>query len=274
MHPGCTSLIHLFVDCYLSRPADLLDAIGIQIGATKVFVRQNAYDFIESFRSQKLDQSSRKIQRVSRGFIARRRFVLAHERIIVLQAVGRRFLVRRQLEVQSHGAIVIQAVYRRKIARGLSVARKRENVREMEEQLRKAAIADKLKSRHAIEAGGEKAAPPCALKKVSEKPEEVRSEVTDLKEEIQKMKAELKALKKEALVSKARVAELEAENNNMKRQMEQGMFDGTYKSKNTEKYEDQPDLYNIAEGIYGLTCRSQKSKSDLDALVKMLEILK
>lgn len=268
------SLIHLSVNCHLNRPADLLDAVGIQKGASKVFVRQNAYDFIESFRSHKLDQSSRKIQCVSRGFIARRRFLLALERIVLLQAFGRRFLVRKQWGVQSHGASVIQSAYRCMIARGELLARKREKVRQLEEQMRKAIVADTLESRRATELGGEKVTPHCALKKVSEKPEEVRSEVVDLKAEIQKIKAELKALKKVALASKARVAELEAENNNMKRQMEQGMFDGAYKGKKTIQYEVQPDLHKVAEAIYGLTYRSQQSKSDLDSLVKMLEILK
>lgn len=268
------SLIHLFVDCGLNSPADLLDAVGIQKGSSKVFVRQTAYDFIESFRSQKLDQSSRKLQCVSRGFITRRRFLRALERIVLWQAIGRGFLVRKQLEVKSQGAIVIQSAYRCKIARGELLARREEKVRELEEQMRKAAIADKLESTEATEVGGEKVTAQCALEEASEKPEEVHSEVTDLKAELQKIKAELKASKKEALASKARVAELEAENKNMKRQMAQGMFDGAYKGKKTVQYEDEPDLHKVAEGIYGLTYRCKQSKSDLDALVKMLEILK
>jgi myosin heavy subunit len=232
------------------------------------------YDFIENFRSQKLDQSSRKLQCVSRGFVARRRFFLALERIILLQAFSRRFLVRKELEVKSHGASVIQSAYRCKISRRKLLARKKEKIRELEERMRKVSIADKLEPREATDAGGEKVTPHCALEEVPAKPEKVRSNVTDLNSEIQRIKAELTALTKEALASKARIAELEAENKNLKRQIKQRMSDGAYKGKNALQYEDQPDLHKVAEGMHGLTYRSRQSKSDLDALVKMLEILK
>jgi capsule polysaccharide export protein KpsE/RkpR len=189
----------------------------------------------------------------------------------MLQALVRGFMVRKELEMKSHYAVAIQSMYRCKIARDEVHARQEAKVRELEEQLRKAAVTDELASTEATEARGENYAVKHGFGETPEESVEiaevlVASEVADLKSELAKMKAELKATKKAVTKSKARIAELEAENKTMKQQMGQGT--------KAEQYADHPDLHKLAEGIFGLTYRSKQSKSDLDALVKALKVLK
>lgn len=195
----------------------------------------------------------------------------------MLQALVRGFMVRKELEMKSQHAVVIQSMYRCKIARDEVHARQEAKVRELEEQLRKAAVTDELASTEATEARGENYAVQHGFGEAPEESVEiaevlVASELADLKSELAKMKAELKATKKAVTKSKARIAELEAENKTMKQQMR--IADRDYQGTKAEQYADHPDLHKLAEGIFGLTYRSKQSKSDLDALVKALKILK
>lgn len=257
------------------RRADLLDAVGIQTGLTKVFFRQSAYDFVESLRSQQLDLSSTKIQSASRGFIARRRFFRLQTRVMMLQALVRGFVARKEVEMKSRHAVVIQSMYRCKIARDELHARQKERVRELEEQLRKAAVVDEIASAEA-EARVENDAMQHVFEEAPE--ESIKTagvllfELADLRSELVKMKAELEATRKEVTVSKARVVELEAENKTLKQQM--GVSEGAYVGRKAEQYADHADLHKLAEGIYRLTYMSKQSKNELDSLVKALEILK
>jgi myosin heavy subunit len=92
---------------------------GIQTGATKVFLRQPAFDSLEKMRNQVLAVESVKIQSVIRRFVYHRRFLRIMHRIVLAQAGARRFLARKHLRSlqQRRAAICIQACVRFFVAR-------------------------------------------------------------------------------------------------------------------------------------------------------------
>jgi len=102
-------------------PKDLFAAVGIQKGATKVFLRQHAFDTLEKIRSKILTTNAVKIQCLSRKYVYRSRFERTIRRIVMGQASARRFLARKHLAVvrQRKAATKIQStargyVYKRK----------------------------------------------------------------------------------------------------------------------------------------------------------------
>jgi len=78
-----------------AMPSDLNDAVGIQKGMTKVFLRQPAFDYMEAFRTEKLGGSAVSIQAVARMYLARCAFLRDKDRIIIAQACVRRHMARR-----------------------------------------------------------------------------------------------------------------------------------------------------------------------------------
>ena len=116
------------------RPADLLDAVGIQKGAIKVFLRQTPFDCIERLRSQQVDVYATKIQSGVRGSLSRGQFHRLRASLIVSQTCARGFVARRATRVKHESATAIQGMYRIKVAHGELEAR-RESKRLLEAEL-------------------------------------------------------------------------------------------------------------------------------------------
>ena len=73
-------------------PSDLLAAAGIQMGKSKVFLRQHAFDYMEKFRGQVLSRAAVKVQSGGRRYLERCRFQDVIRKTVLLQASIRRFL--------------------------------------------------------------------------------------------------------------------------------------------------------------------------------------
>jgi myosin heavy subunit len=100
------------------RPGDILPEAGIQKGATKIFLRQFAFDNIEKLRNQVLTDSAVKTQKAARRFIFRCRYIRKLECVVILQSSARRFLARKHLIIfrQRKNATRIQAMVRSSLA--------------------------------------------------------------------------------------------------------------------------------------------------------------
>ncbi len=104
---------------------------GLQLGRTKVFLRREAFDRIESLRVAILGKSARVIQAKMRGRIQRRRYLRLREAAFKCQAVIRYFLAnlevirkRHEARVKKWASNTIQLAYRRYIFRNLGADRK------------------------------------------------------------------------------------------------------------------------------------------------------
>ncbi len=91
---------------------------GLQLGRTKVFLRREAFDRIESLRSEKFFTAATTIQKRIRGRIVRRLYLHVRAAAIVVQSAVRmllsRTLVQRKRLIVS--AVKIQSVWRRYLA--------------------------------------------------------------------------------------------------------------------------------------------------------------
>jgi myosin-5 len=99
---------------FVCSPVDTLSAIGIQKGETKVFLRQKAFDCMEAVRTQQLSATATDLERVARGFLARRRYMHTMEKIVLTQACLRRFLARKYLQAvrERKAATTIQSAFK------------------------------------------------------------------------------------------------------------------------------------------------------------------
>lgn len=91
---------------------------GLQLGRTKVFLRREAFDRIESLRSEKFFTAATNIQKLIRGRIVRRLYLRVRTAAIVVQSavrmlLSRTYVQRKRLMVS---AIKIQSVWRRYVA--------------------------------------------------------------------------------------------------------------------------------------------------------------
>lgn len=237
------------------------EKVGIQVGATKVFLRQHEYDYIERLRSQKLDTSSTLLQSTARGFIARLRYSRINTRLIAFQALVRGYLVKQEIERQYAGAIAIQSMHRGNIARSELAARKEAHQKQaLKEEQQQASIVGMKRQEIAKE-------------DVQETLETNIANVATLdpaalQSQVQRLKAELAS-------SNARVSTLEAENKTLKLKLKRKQkAEANYSQHLSMHYKDFPDLYHLSQEIGTLTHQSKQSKRDLDELVKSLEILR
>ena len=95
---------------------------GIQVGRSKVFLRQTAYDTIERLRSIKIRSAAVLIQREARRYVAERDYHIIHWLAIKLESLVRRYLAIAKLGrmLQAHKArcaTTIQARVRSFVAR-------------------------------------------------------------------------------------------------------------------------------------------------------------
>jgi myosin V len=96
------------------RGGNNYDAIGIQLGLSKVFLRQGHFDILEYLRNQKLAIAAVRVQAVARGFLASIHFEMAMWAITVLQKFTRRLCALRLANAlrQHRSAIRIQSLWR------------------------------------------------------------------------------------------------------------------------------------------------------------------
>lgn len=104
---------------------------GLQLGRTKVFLRREAFDRIESLRVAILGKSARVIQAKMRGRMQRRRYLRLREAAFKCQGVIRYFLAnlevirkRHKTRVEKWASTTIQLAYRRYIFRNLGADRR------------------------------------------------------------------------------------------------------------------------------------------------------
>lgn len=91
-----------------------IGAAAIQFGKTKVFLRKNAYDVLEILRSKQLVESAIRVQSLIRGHLYSRLFKVQRSSVITLQRVIRGFVARRRVRAlrRKTAATRLQARYR------------------------------------------------------------------------------------------------------------------------------------------------------------------
>ncbi|VDM46989.1 unnamed protein product [Toxocara canis] len=89
------------------------------LGKTKVFFRTGQVALLERLRQETLSISAIVIQKIWRGFIARKRYQLIRRSILTIQAATRAFVVYRRMKYLQmfRAAVCIQTAYRRYTAR-------------------------------------------------------------------------------------------------------------------------------------------------------------
>lgn len=104
---------------------------GLQLGRTKVFLRREAFDRIESLRVAILGKSARVIQSKMRGKVQRVRYLRLRNATIKCQAMIRYFLAnlemmraRKKARIEKWASTTIQLAYRRYKFRNLGADRK------------------------------------------------------------------------------------------------------------------------------------------------------
>eukprot|EP00611_Tribonema_gayanum_P031887 TRINITY_DN9340_c0_g1_i1.p1 TRINITY_DN9340_c0_g1~~TRINITY_DN9340_c0_g1_i1.p1 ORF type:complete len:1500 (-),score=485.70 TRINITY_DN9340_c0_g1_i1:137-4636(-) len=96
---------------------DICSASGVQMGSTKVFFRQSAFNRAEKGRTLFLGESCTKIQTAYRGYSKRRAYVIARSVITVLQAHAHGRATRRwyQATRRLNAAVKLQAFVRSRV---------------------------------------------------------------------------------------------------------------------------------------------------------------
>ena len=107
-----------------------------QIGKTKVFLRISVFDPLEEKRKLLLTEKMIVIQKVWRGYIARKRFLEMRFAAIILQKHFRGSQQRIRFVRKKRAAIVIQAHYRGMVARELAAALRKKKEEEERERRR------------------------------------------------------------------------------------------------------------------------------------------
>ena len=98
-------------------PHDLL-SVGVQIGTTKVFLRQQAFEALELLRAERLAAAATKIQSAVRMYLCVDSYMFILESVIMIQTVFRGYRARNFVETVRYfyRAAIIQAAWRRFIA--------------------------------------------------------------------------------------------------------------------------------------------------------------
>lgn len=108
-----------------------------QIGKKKVFLRISVFDPLEDKRKKLLTEKMVVIQKVWRGYSARKRFLEMRHAAVVLQKHFRGSRQRIRFVRKKRAAIVIQAHYRGMVARELAAALRKKREEEEAERRRK-----------------------------------------------------------------------------------------------------------------------------------------
>lgn len=107
-----------------------------QIGKTKIFLRISVFDPLEERRKKLITEKMIIIQKVWKGFVARRLFIRKRKATIVLQKRFRGNRQRARFVRKRRAAIVIQSYYRGMVARELAAALRKKREEEEAEKRR------------------------------------------------------------------------------------------------------------------------------------------
>ncbi|OXU27998.1 hypothetical protein TSAR_007655 [Trichomalopsis sarcophagae] len=102
-----------------------------QLGLTRVFLRESLERTLEYNRALILERAAVTVQRYTRGFLARRRFLNISRSTVLLQAVYRGYRERKKFRAMKRGVIMAQKLYRGK--------KQREKFRVLKEEIAKRA---------------------------------------------------------------------------------------------------------------------------------------
>ncbi|XP_040214368.1 unconventional myosin-XV [Rana temporaria] len=108
------------------------------IGVSKLFMKENLYQQLESKRDQLMNKAAVTLQRYSRGYLTRKRYTTLRYRIINLQALARGYLARRRFQNYRKSLQRLRAVVRMYVNRRRYLRMKAEIRRQAEEERRKA----------------------------------------------------------------------------------------------------------------------------------------
>ncbi|KAH9245911.1 hypothetical protein BASA81_016551, partial [Batrachochytrium salamandrivorans] len=101
-------------EAIVNGPQHLEKKAQYQIGKTKVFLRKSAFEKLESGRSQVLRENAIQIQKIGRGMVHFKRFNLYMRSLQLIQRVARGFIARRRVRAmkRNSAAVVIQTTFR------------------------------------------------------------------------------------------------------------------------------------------------------------------
>lgn len=122
-----------------------------QIGKTKIFLRSSVFDPLEDKRKALLREKMVVIQKVWRGFVARRRFKRLKAAVVVLQKHFRGSRQRVQFVRKRRAVVTIQAYYRGMLARELAAALRKKKAKEEAEKRRLRKLEDEKKAKERAE---------------------------------------------------------------------------------------------------------------------------
>ncbi|XP_071975982.1 unconventional myosin-XV isoform X2 [Engystomops pustulosus] len=108
------------------------------IGVSKLFMKENLYQQLESKRDQLMNKSAITLQRYGRGYLTRKRYRTLRYRIIQLQALARGYLARRKFYNWRRSMLKVRAVVHMYVNRRRYLRMKAEARRLAEEEKRKA----------------------------------------------------------------------------------------------------------------------------------------
>ncbi|XP_011310328.1 unconventional myosin-XV [Fopius arisanus] len=103
-----------------------------QLGLTRVFLRESLERNLEYNRALILERAAITVQRYTRGFLARRRFINASKSTILLQAVYRGYRDRKKYNRLRHGVLMAQKLWRGKKQREKFLVLKKEMAKRAE----------------------------------------------------------------------------------------------------------------------------------------------
>ncbi|XP_078518827.1 unconventional myosin-XV [Lissotriton helveticus] len=119
------------------------------IGSTKLFMKENLYQQLESKRDRVLHLAAVTLQRIARGFLVRRRFYSLRKKVILLQAQARGYLARQRYKnvkksLTKFRALVHMFINRRRYLKIKAEARRvaEEERRRIEKELTKREVVN------------------------------------------------------------------------------------------------------------------------------------
>lgn len=118
-----------------------------QIGKSKVFLRLSVFDPLEEKRKLLITEKMILIQKVWRGWVARRAFLRLRAAAVVLQKYFRGSRLRLRFMRQRRAVVVIQAHYRGWIARELAAVLRKKKAEELAEKRRLQRLEDEKRAR-------------------------------------------------------------------------------------------------------------------------------
>ncbi|KAM8960363.1 unconventional myosin-XV [Pelodytes ibericus] len=108
------------------------------IGVSKLFMKENLYQMLESKRDQLMNKAAVTLQRYSRGYLTRKRFYTLRHRIIQLQALARGYMARRRFHNWRNSMLKVRALVHMYVNRRRYLRMKAEARRLAEEERRRA----------------------------------------------------------------------------------------------------------------------------------------